>query len=245
MTHVDLAAIESLLDRARVVAPMAFLHYYGEEMLPGPDSIILRHDVDHAPGALENALAMAQWERRHGWTSTYYFLHTAGYWQPDNAWIFAQIGSLGHEVGFHNNAVGDWLATHRRAPRDILRDECHRLRVWSKQPVTGVASHGDQALSALGHRNWQIFEESPAQSGVKPLLDLGLHSFPLGAFGLDYQAEFLPRPRLLGDSGGSWDTYARGDNVLRLQDALKGFPFKEGHLTIAMHPDHWPAELFA
>lgn len=62
---------------------------------PGSRVLILRHDVDRRP---ENALVMAQLEKKQGIRASYYFrIVNKSY---DEA-IIKEIAGIGHEIGYH------------------------------------------------------------------------------------------------------------------------------------------------
>ena len=62
---------------------------------PAKRSLILRHDVDRVP---ERALKMAQVEQGMNVTSTYYFRHKPGVFDPTT---ISKIADMGHEIGYH------------------------------------------------------------------------------------------------------------------------------------------------
>ena len=72
-----------------------------------PNMIALRHDVDYD---LDLALEMSYWESQRGIRSTYYLLHSAGYWEDTHlVEKCLQFQDFGHEVGLHLNVVSEWI----------------------------------------------------------------------------------------------------------------------------------------
>ena len=72
-----------------------------------PSSIVIRHDVDHS---LDHAMKFARWESKNGFRSTYFVLHSAWYYR-DKETLYAQmreLQTLGHEVGLHIDAYGQF-----------------------------------------------------------------------------------------------------------------------------------------
>jgi hypothetical protein len=227
----DLAALhERLFCAATRVVPMRDIHA-GDT---AADVIGLRHDCDNV---LEPAVQMAQWEADHGHTSTYYALHTAPYWRDEK---FVRTGleciaELGHEIGIHNNALAEATST-RGNPATILAAAIERLRGWGFD-IKGTVAHGDPRCYTDGKVtfvNDELFAECHRpQYGERtreyaPLMRL--QPIPLREFGLEYDANWLPRREYLSDSGGRWS---------RDFDAFAdGFPY-EGQSHILIHPDWW------
>ena len=68
-----------------------------------PRDIMIRHDIDDN---LDAAVRMAEREAQMGVVSTYYMLDTASYfYKPESIQKYQYIQSLGHEIGWHNNAL--------------------------------------------------------------------------------------------------------------------------------------------
>lgn len=230
----DLAALDAvILSRARAVVTMREIHAGAT----GPDVIGLRHDVDDNPGSLETAVELACWEHERGYRSTYFILHTAGYWQaPGFEQALREIAARGHEIGIHANAIPAAL-THGGDPAAILRKAIGELRDLGFD-VVGVAPHGDPLCYDNAARvrfvNDEIFTECPRPEMGAPDREivhgharLTLRPEPLAAFGLEYETYRLPHGRYLSDSGGRWN--------MPLTDARDG----DGQLHILQHPDWW------
>lgn len=99
-TPYDLEELDVFLSSATDVVP--YITVARDNAPPG--SIALRHDIDHS---LEKAHRFAQWESLRGYRSSYFILTTADYWNGD-ANDFAMLDDIidmGHEVGFHNDAM--------------------------------------------------------------------------------------------------------------------------------------------
>ena len=223
-----------LFSRADRVVPMRDI-FKGDT---SPRVIGLRHDVDDNTGSFETALRMAEWEFEHGYSSTYFLLHGSYYWTED--WLPAapQFEELGHEVGIHVNAIAEGLR-QKRDPHAILADAIFELRGTGVR-VVGCVAHGDQLCHTAKFVNDEIFEESPRpdygapdrliehEGVIHPLVTV-----PRANYGLEYDANWLPRGDYLSDSGGRWSQYFEGV-VSR---------FGEGQLHVLQHPDWW-AEAF-
>lgn len=235
----DLAELDArLLSLADRVVPMRDI-YKGDT---GPRVIGLRHDVDDNPGSFQTALALAEWEFERGYSSTYYLLHTAAYW--DEALLYAdRFEELGHEVGIHVNALADALR-HGSDPARVLARALHELRATGVR-VVGSAAHGDPLCRDTdGHvvfANDEMFTESPRPTLGDPdrILTGKKHRLMLApmsreVFGLEYDAPWLERGNYLSDSGRRWSQSF--DGVVD--------DFGKGQLHILMHPDWW-VEAFA
>jgi hypothetical protein len=241
----DLERVAGLLERADDVVPM---HEAFERRDQWPERFVaLRHDMDHD---VENAVRMARWEAEHGWTSTYYVLHTDWYWGdggPARPSPFVlrgldEIASLGHEIGVHNNAVTEALVTGRE-PAAVLDDVLTALRRHGFS-VTGTAGHGDTLARQVGYVNFEMFAECPHPDGLAPdrtleyrdpaggaRRQLTLRPIPMADLGLDYEAYFIGNTRYLSESEGRWSQ--------PLDEAITTFHREGGFLQVLTHPAHW------
>ena len=217
----DLEALDGLLAQATVVVPMLDIH----EGKFGPHAIGLRHDVDNA---IEPAVEFAFWEAERGYRATYYVLHTAPYWQDKDLLraSLEMIASLGHEIGIHNNALAEAHRTGEDPRRILVKAICELHELGHK--IRGTVAHGDPDCYDRAGRirfvNDQLFTECQREYDVpvKPL--------SLSKFGLDYDANWLPRGGYLSDSGGRWSQ--------PFQKIADGFPYP-GQLHMLVHPDWW------
>ena len=199
-----------------------------------PFVIGLRHDVDDNPGSFETALAMAEWEFEHGYSSTYFLLHHSHYWDEDMFVRVSEFEELGHEVGIHCNAIAEALRQDRD-PHMILADALTELRSAGVR-VVGSVAHGDQLCHKACFINDEIFLESPRpdygerhrfvewEGVIIPLSQL-----PRRAHMLEYDASWLTRANYLSDSAGLWSQPF--DEVCA--------DFGAGQLHVLIHPDWW------
>lgn len=228
MNHADLLALDDLLGSAGAVVPMRDIHAGAD----APCVIGLRHDVDDNKDSLETAVQIARWEQDRGYRSTFFVLHSAGYWRsPWFPLALAEFAECGHEVGIHVNAVAEALRSGGD-PADILHDALAYLRGLGHD-VIGVAPHGDQLCHSAGFVNDEMFSECARPEVGEPARTLEhegrrvtLAPMPLADFGLAYETYRLPKGRYLSDSGGAWNVPL---------DAIPG----EGQLHILWHPDWW------
>jgi hypothetical protein len=203
----------------------------------------LRHDVDDNAGSFDTALRLARWEFDHGYSSTYFLLHGAWYWDVDHLVDALEFQELGHEVGIHVNAIAEALRL-RRSPDWILREALGDLRSVGVR-VDGAQAHGDALCYAgngmtgdLKFVNDEIFTEcarpalgDPDRTVKWKRTEVKIEPLPLADYYLTYHASHLPRGNYLSDSGGRWSQ--------SFDDVVDGFG--EGQLHILMHPDWWGA----
>jgi hypothetical protein len=216
-----------MLGLADRVVPMWDVHK-GDR---GPGTIGLRHDVDDNPGSFQTALAMAAWEADQGFASTFFLLHGAHYW-PDALEQAPRFEELGHEVGIHVNAIAVALQSALE-PAVILERAVAELR-QTGVTVRGCVAHGDNLCHKHGFVNDEMFTESarPTYGAAdRRIAGVQLAPVPRAWFGLDYDANWLPRARYLSDSGGHWSE--------PFQQVADAFPRLGGQLHMLIHPDWW------
>ncbi len=222
----DLDELDAFLSRAGTVVTM------GEIADGNHDERVIgmRHDVDNE---IMSSVAMAEWEERRGYHSTYFILHTAPYWQDKkrlhNALI--AIHGMGHEIGFHINAITEAITT-QGDPLEIAREAVDELRGYG-YPVRGVVAHGDNACYDHHFINDEIFTESRREEYGRPDRIVGgvsLRPISRTELGFDYDPNWLPRGEYLSDSGGMWSKpFSQVDNE---------WP-TAGQLHMLVHPCWW------
>jgi hypothetical protein len=199
---------------------------YDDPSYDAERTIGLRHDCDNV---IEPAVAMAVWESLHGFSSTYYILHTAPYWQdkPLLRHSLDIIASYGHEIGIHNDAITVALETGRD-PADILFEAIEELRSYGHE-IRSTVAHGNRRCRIDNYVNDEMFLEChrPAYGHITRL---GFQPHRLSEFGLDFDANWLPRGDYLSDSGGQWSQ--------PFEEVAEAFPSR-GQLHVLVHPDWW------
>ncbi len=222
----DLDELDALLSRAGAVVPMSVIADGNhDERVIG-----MRHDVDNE---IMPSVAMACWEQERGYHSTYFILHTAPYWQDKkrlHAALLA-IRGLGHEIGFHVNAITQAIQTGGD-PLNIALDAADELRSFGCN-VRGVVAHGDNACYEHGFINDEIFTESARPDYGAPDRVVGgvkLDPISRAKLGFDYDPNWLPRGQYLSDSGGTWSQPFA---------AVSGEWPSAGQLHMLVHPDWW------
>jgi hypothetical protein len=188
-----------------------------------PTGINIRHDID---ADLDASIDMARLENHHGIRSTYFFLNTAGYWssgQLDSA--VKIIHTLGHEIGWHNNAITESIKTGKPLERCII-DPLERLRQYAD--VVGSASHGDPKCHELRYLNYYAFKECELH---KEFAFSPTGRREMKRYGLKYEAYHTGFTHYLSDSGGNWQQ----DNT----DLITDFQQSGKKLQVLLHPQWW------
>lgn len=200
----------------------------------GADVIGLRHDVDDNRGSFATALRMAEWEMEHGYSSTYFLLHGSHYWNDEWLEAVPQFEEMGHEIGIHVNAIAETLRT-RSDPHAILGEAISELRSTGVR-VVGCVAHGDALCHKAGFVNDELFTESsrPAYGAPDRRIEhrgvcYDLKPVTRSKYGLEYDANWLPRGDYLSDSGGEWSQPF--NHVVQT--------FGRGQLHVLVHPDWW------
>jgi hypothetical protein len=208
----------------------------------------LRHDVDID---LELARKFSQTEKKLGFRSTYYILHTADYYLEDqnNKAVHADSiipvlldmqNNSGLEIGWHNDLV-TLQVVYQIDPVDYFHRELDWLRSNGLK-ISGTASHGSDFCREYNYLNFYFFEECtwpivgyfennieiPGDT-VKIILRKG----KLSEFDLEYEAYFLNNNNYFSDAslinGERWHP-----GMLDLDSLRKG-----DRVIILLHPIHW------
>jgi hypothetical protein len=230
-TRDDLVKLENLYERAVAVRAMEDIYDYGD----GDQNVLgVRHDCDNV---IAPAVRFAEWEATLGYRSTYYILHTSPYWQ-DNILLrssLEMIAECGHEIGIHNDALTVALETGRD-PNEILHEAIGELRSYG-HTIRSTVAHGNRLCGIAGYVNDEMFEgcSRPYAGAPGRVLEhrgrrVRLRPTPLSEFGLDFDANWLPRGDYLSDSGGAWSQ--------PFDEVAKEWSSK-GQLHILVHPDWW------
>ena len=89
-------------------SPMTVRDYLETDRLPSRLAVV-RHDVDVTP---RHEQKIAQIEKGFGIRATYYFRYKRGVFRPD---VMRQIASIGHEVGYHYEAMDKGKGNSQKA----------------------------------------------------------------------------------------------------------------------------------
>jgi hypothetical protein len=218
----DLEALDGLLSRASAVVAMRDI-FDGDDRL---DVVAVRHDCDNV---ILPAVELAEWEAERGYLSTYYILHTAPYWQDKTLLTesLAAIAECGHEIGIHNDAITVAIETGRD-PGEVLHEAVEELRGYG-HTIRSTVAHGNALCGVHKYVNDEMFEGCYREA-YGDISRLGFAPVPLADFGLNFDANWLPRGDYLSDSGGRWSQ--------PFDSVAEAFPAR-GQLHMLVHPDWW------
>ena len=190
------------------------------EMNPVGKVLVLRHDVDEQP---QNALKMAEVEKRLGVNATYYFRRVPKSDHPD---IIRAIAEMGHEIGYHYE---DLTLSEGDLPKAIESFSQNLAYFRQYYPVKTVCMHGSSSSRFDNREIWTRIRLEDFDLIGEPYL-----SFDFG------QVYYLT------DTGYAWDggKYAVRDKVSsafslsfhttdQVIDAVRGGSFPEQSLVLA------------
>jgi hypothetical protein len=188
----------------------SFINFHSD---PGDYGIILRHDID---SDLDKAVRMAEIEAGRDNNlnramfeggdhqivrSTYFVLNTAKYWNSLGMIDAVKtIQDLGHEIGWHNNAITEYYKSKNHiTPYWLIKAPLDRLR-GNGITIRGTAAHGDRLCYTLRYINYNVFGfESPGWDGYRDQ-----PKYKLSEFGLEYEAYHVPFDYFLADNHYGW-----------------------------------------
>ena len=141
--------------------------------------ITLRNDVDKIP---KNSLVFARIQNRIGLTGTYYFRAKP---TSFNKQIIQEIGSLGHEIGYHYETIDTCNGNIDMAYNEF----CRNLEMFRKiVPVETVCMHGSPLSKYNNSFIWERYDYK----------NLGIIAEPY--FDIDFNQVFY-----ITDTGRKWD----------------------------------------
>ena len=116
---------------------------------PAKRCLILRHDVDRVP---ERALKMARVEQGMDVTSTYYFRHKPGVFDPS---IMSEIADMGHEIGYHYETLDKSKGDVDEAVR-MFEGELDEFREITD--IKTICMHGNPLASWTNRDMWERYD---------------------------------------------------------------------------------------
>jgi hypothetical protein len=203
------------------------------------EGIILRHDIDKD---IDKAVRMAEIEAgidgnqnralfEHGdhpiLKSTYFVLNTrtSGYWgshEMNDALLYIQ--NLGHEIGWHNNAITEHLETGKEI-HACIRDPLNYLRNLGLR-ISGSAAHGDRLCKKYRYMNYNVFGFPSKGWDFWDIPALKMEDF-----GLTYEAYHVPYDGYLADCHEGWNN--------RHNNSIPNTGSHDGRIQIIIHPQNW------
>jgi len=187
--------------------------------------LMIRHDVDDD---IPRALAMAHAEAVIGVYTTYYILNTAPYWgYGEDLDMIKEIQDLGHRIGWHNNALTEWIQSDYKRPlKKIISEPIERMRSYGIE-IRSTVGHGDKLCYEHGYLNNYIwgYSKKPGFPGINN------PTYSLEEFGLEFDASHIRNNGYLSESGKKWS--ADPDDTIRL------WYENNKRYQLLIHPQHW------
>ena len=212
-------------------------------------SVILRHDVDNS---IDDAVIMAEFEKKMGIKSTYFILHTAKYFNYSEKLIenCVAIQNYGHDIGFHNNSIT--LNVKRKIPIEKAINKPLNFLRKNGLVVRGTSAHGVPDCYKMGYYNYEIWKEFDPKKveGRKSHKLIPKGKYFLKHFGFEYDADFVKYEFYLDDSGGGWNSMIGRPKLfgksLKKNKLNRGIKIlddwnntKDGIFQILTHPCYW------
>jgi peptidoglycan/xylan/chitin deacetylase (PgdA/CDA1 family) len=188
--------------------------------------LMIRHDVDWLP---QRALGLARLEAEAEVRSTYFIRTKPHAFDP---YVVAAIRDLGHEIGYHYEALAD-CAGNEVAAWALFRRELEKLRAIA--PVTSIAMHGRPFSKWDGRDLWERYDYRALGITCEAYLDVD-----------------WARVQYFTDTGRMWNGWAnRRDRpagaampVLPSTSALTDYlRAAGGWVVISAHPERWTGSL--
>lgn len=202
--------------------PFVFFPKIGEDK-KGERKIYLRHDID---GKIENSVRMARIEAAMGIRSTYFVLNTASYWEYDITNELREIQDLGHEIGWHNDAVQAWHTDQMIYPlRNYISIPLMILRAYGCN-VRGTSAHFVSPPNDQTYRNYNLWNLPYAHREK-----IEVPKFELSEFGLEYECSFIKHDLYQCDSGNKW--------YLPPGEVVERYNREPITLQLLIHPQWW------
>lgn len=130
---------------------------------PKEKSIILRHDVDLLP---KNSLVFAKIQAELNIKGSYYFRAVPESWDED---VIKEIGSLGHEIGYHYEC----LTTCNGDFEQAIKDFEHNLAELRKlSNVSTICMHGSPKSKWDSKDLWDKYDYRDYKINGEPYFDL-------------------------------------------------------------------------
>lgn len=187
--------------------------------------VYLRHDVDND---LWDSVRMSIIEKSMNIRSTYFLLNQAPYWKTDMSGAIELILSGGHEIGWHNNAVQEWMLDGKVKPlRHYINEPLNELRNRYRLKIRGTAAHGVLAPWDQTFRNYNCFDIKYKYKSLIPLDVFTLHEL-----GLDYECSKIRQDIHLTDSSNRWNSDPK-ETIARFND------MENCTMQINIHPQWW------
>ena len=129
-------------------------------------SLVLRHDVDAAPG---NSLRFAELQASKGIAGTYYFRMVP---QSYDETIIKKIVELGHEVGYHYETMDTCKGNVDKAYGEF----CRNLEAFRKlTPINTISMHGSPLSQYDNRAIWSKYDYKKLGILAEPYFDINFN----------------------------------------------------------------------
>lgn len=209
------------------------------------DKVILtmRYDVDWD---IKSAVRFAYREHKYGIRSSYYILHTAGYYGKISGNEFFRNNDLldymrkiqddfGQEIGIHNDLITLGLV-YGLSPKKFLSDELFYLRINGIN-IFGTTYHGSKYCYYYNYSNAYFWKDYPDNINYT-LLRKGMTLYPIEKdsmknYNLEYEGGLLKKDYFFADvdfiNGKRWNM-----SMINLDTIQPG-----KKVIILLHPEYW------
>jgi len=209
----------------------ATLKYDDKKQIPG-SRLYLRHDID---SNIDASVRMAEYEQSIGIKSHYYALHFSDYWNAAGFEKLRLIQSMGHEVGYHNAVISEYIVKNSITPEHKWTDDDYvaittRLFQTIMQlqsegiNVRGTCAHGHFTCHSHKYGNIQVWQQFNKPFNGEFCIDLS------DAF-LEYDCNIAFRNAYHSDSGNEWN----GDPLVM----ANYYAQNKVTLMLNIHPQWW------
>lgn len=230
----------STSDRFLIVQQKDFLHTTSTDKV----IISLRYDIDDNINA---AIKFAYRENKYGIKSTYFVLHTVGYYGTTTRQHFQRNDNLiyylkylqdvyGHEIGFHNDLLTLQIV-YEINPKVFLRNELNWLRE-NGIDIRGTTYHGSSFTNLYPYNNSYFWFDYPDSDISHQFVTKGYTTYTierdsLANYNFEYEGGKLHEDYFFSDSysrnGQRWDMSQVNLDTIKLGKKV----------IIMLHPQHW------
>jgi len=212
----------------------------GESSWDGRD-LLIRHDID---GQFSKSVQMAKWEYEKGIRSTYFVLPSRDYFDYSDKCIedLKAIVDYGHEIGLHNNALREYLASELSYDT-TLRMPLYYLRKFDIE-IKGTSAHYFDNCEM-----WEEFDPKKIrpqyEEGTYPKVSLKDYGFEYEAYFVDYHIYLTDSARKISGAILSEWIYHPSEYELRYSeqnlgmDVIPIFNKSCGAMMLLLHPQSW------
>ena len=195
--------------------------------------IVLRHDVDDH---FDKSYRCSLLQDKYGIRAAYYILNTAPYW-GEHFDLMRDMQDRGHEIGWHNDALSEWVQDTSQDIEGIIRSPIEKLRSEGLN-IKGTVGHGNKLCyehKFINHQIWRCANDTTPDliHTSEKFPGIGNKRFSLSDFGLEYDGMLnIKKDYYASESGKNW---FKKDITALIEKTKK----EKKRLIILIHPQHW------